>query len=111
MTLASSVIHFLILVSAEFCDDKNIKIAEISIKLLTRLIQKVGANIVKLNPETLQCLMQSMQKLIKGKRESLKTNGLDICMFIYSQIGSENYLNLMNYSLPPEDIVIMGNSM
>ena len=32
-------------------------------------------------------------------------------MFIYSQIGSENYLNLMNYSLPPEDIQIMGSSM
>ncbi len=68
MTLALLVNHFLILVSAQFCDDKNIKIAEISIKLLTRLVQNVGGSIVKLNPETLQCLMQSMQKLIKGKR-------------------------------------------
>lgn len=55
--------------------------------------------------------MQCMAKLIKGKRENLKINALDICMFIYSQIGSDNYLNLMNYSLQPEDVQAMGVAM
>ena len=32
--------------------------------------------------------MQSMVKLIKGKRKNLKTNALDICMFIYNKVGS-----------------------
>ena len=55
--------------------------------------------------------MQCIIKLIKGKRENLKINALDICMFVYSQIGSDNYLNLMNYSLQPEDVQAMGVAM
>lgn len=55
--------------------------------------------------------MQSMAKLIKGKRQNLKTNALDICMFMYSKIGSENYMSLMNYSLGAEDMQAMGAGM
>lgn len=32
-------------------------------------------------------------------------------MHIYGQIGGENYLNLMNFSLNPEEVQFMGASM
>lgn len=56
---------------------------------------------MQINPDALQILTQSMMALIRGKRQNLRNNALDICMFIYGQIGSENYLSLMNYALPP----------
>ena len=43
--------------------------------------------------------MKGMSALINGKRNNMKNGALDICLFIYNQIGSENYLQLMNYSL------------
>ena len=109
ISFTSISIHYL--VAAEFCLDKNVKISELSIKLLARLIEKVGPSITQLSPATLQCLMQSLIILIKGKRENLKTSALDVCMFIYGQIGADNYMNLMQYSFQNEDIQIMGNAM
>ncbi len=46
-------------------------------------------------------MMKGMSYLIRGKRNNTKTNALEICLFIYNQIGNENYLQLMNYSLSP----------
>ena len=50
-------------------------------------------------------------KMIKGKRQNHKNSSLDICMVIYSHIGSDNYLSLMNFALAEEDIQTMGGSM
>lgn len=55
--------------------------------------------------------MNELVKLIKGKRQNLKNSSLDICMAIYGQIGSENYLTLMNFALENEDIQAMGMGM
>lgn len=41
----------------------------------------------------------------------MKTWALDICMYIYNQIGQENYLSLMNHTLTTEQIQSMGKSM
>jgi len=55
--------------------------------------------LTQINPHTLQILMKGMSALINGKRNNMKNGALDICLFIYNQIGSENYLQLINYSL------------
>lgn len=102
MTLALLVNLILILVAAGYCCDKNTQISEISVKLLARLIENIGNSFVHLNPETLQNIMKNLAGLIDGKRQNLRNQGLDICLFIYNLIGSENYLSLMNYSLKPE---------
>lgn len=44
-----SILWF-ILVASGFCLDKTIPMAELSIKLLAKLIEKVGNQIVQLNP-------------------------------------------------------------
>jgi hypothetical protein len=59
----------------------------------------IGKNLTQINPSTLQIIMRGMSFLINGKRNNMKTYALDICLTIFSQIGSENYLQLMNYSL------------
>jgi hypothetical protein len=66
---------------------------------LSGIISNIGANLTQINPQTLQILMKGMSALINGKRNNMKNGALDICLFIYNQIGSENYLQLMNYSL------------
>lgn len=55
--------------------------------------------------------MKNLCGLVDGKRQNLRNQGLDICLYIYNLIGSENYLSLMNYALKPEEINIMGSSM
>lgn len=80
-------------------------------KLLARLVENIGGSLVHLTPDTLQNVMKNLYGLIDGKRQNLKNQGLDICLYIYNLIGSENYLSLMNYSLKPEEINIMGNAM
>ena len=47
-------------------------------------------------------MMKGMSILVNGKRNNMKTSALDVCVFIFNQIGSENYLQLMDYSLAPE---------
>ena len=89
-------------VAAGFCLDKNVPMAELSIKLLAKLIEKVGNQIGQLNPETLKDLMNSLETLIEGKRQNMQKQALDICMFLYNVLGSENYLYLMNFALKPE---------
>lgn len=64
-----------------------------------------------LNPETLQNIMKNLSGLVEGKRQNLRNQGLDICLYIYNLIGSENYLSLMNYSLKSEEVNSMGASM
>jgi hypothetical protein len=56
-------------------------------------------------------LMKGLSFLINGKRNNMKTSALDVCVFIYNQIGSENFLQLLNYSLSQEEVNILGNAM
>lgn len=87
------------LVTTELSCDKNSQISELAIKLLSGIISNIGGNMTQINPSTLQMIMKGMYFLINGKRNNMKTGALDICIFIYNQIGSENYLQLMNFSL------------
>ena len=70
------------------------------LKMLATMLMKFGGSLMQMNPNTLQGLMRGMSLLVNGKRNDFRTNALDICLYIYNQIGAENYLQLMNYSLP-----------
>jgi len=63
-------------------------VAEISIKLLAAMVAGVGGGLTQLNPVTLQTLVKALSLLIEGKRNNLRTNALDICLYIFNQIGS-----------------------
>jgi hypothetical protein len=82
-----------------------------ALKLLSVLIMNIGDSLTQINPNTLQMLMKGMSFLINGKRNNMKTSALDVCVFIYNQIGSENFLQLLNYSLSQEEVNILGNAM
>ncbi len=75
------------------------------------MIMNVGASLTQLNPSTLQMLTKGMSLHINGKRNNMKTSALDVCMFVFSQIGSENYIQLMNYSLNQQEIMTMTQAM
>jgi uncharacterized protein (DUF1697 family) len=55
--------------------------------------------------------MKGLSFLINGKRNNMRNTSLDICMFIFGQIGSENYLQLMNYALDEQEVAAMGQAM
>lgn len=82
-----------------------------SIKLLSVIIMNVGSALTQLNPGTLQVLMKGMSLLVNGKRNNMKTSALDVCVFIYNQIGSENFLQLLNYALSQEEVMTVGQAM
>jgi hypothetical protein len=67
--------------------------------MLAGILSSLSASLTQINPSTLQIIMKGMYFLITGKRNTMKTSALDVCLFIFNQIGSENYLQLMNYSL------------
>jgi hypothetical protein len=83
----------------------------LAIKLLSVILQNLSGAITQLNPNTLQILMKGLSYLIDGKRNNMKTSALDICLFIFGQIGSENFIQLMNYSLPENAVGSMGQGM
>jgi hypothetical protein len=93
-------------VVAESCAEKNAAVAEIAVKLLARLIENLGGNIVKLQPETLQKVMKALTVMIDGKRQNTKNWALEICMYVFNLIGSQNYLSLMTYVLTQEEIQV-----
>ena len=45
--------------------------------------------------------MRGMHHLITEKKNIMKNSALDVCVFIFNNIGAENYLQLMNYALEP----------
>ena len=79
--------------------------------MLAALLQTIGPNVTQLSPSSLQMLMRGISALVNGKRNNMKTSALDICMFLYNQIGSENFLQLMNYSLPQNEVMTVGQAM
>jgi len=81
-------------------NDKNANVAETAIKLLAGILSSLSSSLTQINPNTLQVIMRGMFVLITGNRNTLKSSALEVCFFIYNQIGMENYLQLMNYSLP-----------
>jgi hypothetical protein len=52
--------------------------------------------------------MKSLSNLIDGKKQNIKLGALDICIFVCSSINSDNYLQLMQYSLKVEEFHKMG---
>lgn len=96
-----SVIFGLFLVASGYCCDKSTQISEVAVRLLSRLIENVGNSFVDLDANALQSIMKNLSGLVDGKRQNLRNQGLDICLFIYTTIGSENYVSLMNYALKP----------
>lgn len=86
-------------------------IAELSIKLLSGILNNLSAALTQINPNTLSHIMKGMSYLINGKRNNMKTSALDVCLFIFNNIGSENYLQLMNFALDPQQVKEMGEAM
>ena len=56
--------------------------------MLAAMVAGIGGGLTQLNPVTLQTLMKALSLLIEGKRNNLRTNALDICLYIFNQIGS-----------------------
>lgn len=79
--------------------------------MLAGILSSLSASLTQINPSTLQIIMKGMHYLITGKRNTMKTSALDVCIFIFNQIGSENYLQLMNYSLQQNEVAVMGQAM
>lgn len=75
------------------------------------MIMNIGPSLTQINPGTLQILMKGMSLLVNGKRNNMKTSALDVCVFIYNQIGSENFLQLLNYSLSQQEVMSVGQAM
>lgn len=93
------------------CCDKNVQVAEISIKLLFILIKNVEGALMQLDPQALSYIMKAMAFLIDGKRQNMKTQALDMCMFMYNVMGGHNYMKLMEYALSPEEMQPMIQGM
>ena len=70
-------------------------VAELAIKLLAAILNNLSGALTQINPNTLQVIMKGMSYLIHGKRNNMKTSALDVCLFIFNNIGSENYLQLL----------------
>jgi hypothetical protein len=96
------------IVITELSLDKTLAIAELAIKMLAAILQNIGPSLTQINPMTLQILMKGLSLLINGKRNNMKTSALDVCIFVCNQMGSENFLQLMNYSLNQSETLIMG---
>ncbi len=99
------------LVLAQQSCDKNSAIAEVALKLLAAICANVGSDMTKLDGNTLSLITKSLNFLINGKRNNMRTNALDICVFLVGQIGVENYLQLMDFSLLPQEKEAMKQSM
>lgn len=66
---------------------------------------------MQLSENSLLTLMRCFSAIIDGKRQNLSKQAIDMCIFIFNCIGSENYMKLMQYCLKPEEIQSMGNAM
>jgi hypothetical protein len=65
------------------------------LKLLAAICANIGVDVTKLDGSILSLITKSLSFLINGKRNTTRTNALDICLFLVGQMGAENYLQLM----------------
>lgn len=80
-------------------------------KLLAAICANIGADMIKLDGNTLSLITKCLSFLINGKRKSMRTNALDICVFLVGQMGVENYIKLMEFSLAHEEKEAMKQAM
>jgi len=99
------------IIICQLCNDKNSNICDLAIKILAKMIQAVDTNFVNLASSALQTLMKMLVFLLDGKRQTMKNYGLQICMYIYKIVGSENYFHLMNSVLLPKECELMIKTM
>ena len=97
--------------SVELSCDKSPTVSEIAIKLLALIIMGIGNSLMQLNSALLQMIMKGMSFLINGKRNNMKTSALDVCIFICNQIGAENYIQLMEFSITQQEVATMSQAM
>ena len=98
-------------VITELSCDKSASISALSIKLLSVILMNINSALTQINPNTLQTLMKGMSLLINGKRNNMRTSALDVCIYMCTQIGSENFLQLLNYSLSQPEVMTVGQAM
>lgn len=80
-------------------------------KLLAVICANIGADVTKLDGNTLSLITKALSFLINGKRNTMRINALDICVFLVGQMGVENYLHLMEFSLGSEEKEAMKQAM
>ena len=59
-----------------------------ALKMPATMLQKIGGSLTQMNPNTLQGMMRGLSLMINGKRNNMRVHALDICLFIYNQIGA-----------------------
>lgn len=84
--------------------DKNPSLSEQAIKLLASLLQSVNSRFMELSPQTLSILIKTLSVLISSKRANIQTFALQICEYIHSLVGNENFSNLLSNLLAPEQV-------
>jgi hypothetical protein len=80
--------HSVYVVVTELSVDKNMQVAETAIKMLAGILTNLSTTLTQINPNTLQIIMRGMSFHIHGKRNNMKTSALDVCLFIFNNIGS-----------------------
>ena len=50
--------------------------------------------------------MKALTALIVGKRQNLMNMALEICMYVFRLVGSNNYYNLMVCTLDTEEVQV-----
>ena len=84
--------------------DKNPVLAEQSLKLLARMLQNVGPRFQELPSSSLNILIKTLCLLINGKRANIQTYALQICEYIHSLIGNQNFTNLIGNLLSQQEM-------
>lgn len=55
--------------------------------------------------------MTCLSRQLDGKRPNVKSWANEICMFIFNTLGTDHFVQLMNFALTQEDVNKMMSSM
>lgn len=98
-------------VVAELCFDKVPEVGVMAVKVLAKLLEAVGGNIVQLGSESLKMITVCLFELMEGKRPDMKTCAHEIAMFVFSTLGADHFVQLLNYALSGEQVAAMMGAM
>jgi len=99
----------------QLCFEKNPSVAETAVKILARMLNNVGQNIMNLSQNSLQMLFKTLANMldekISLKNANLRTWTVEICNYIYRMVGMENFVNFLHVLLNEEEAFVIKSAM
>ncbi|CAD8075860.1 unnamed protein product [Paramecium sonneborni] len=89
----------------------TVPLQKFCLQVLAKQIQTIGSFLQSFSVNTLTMLLQALSAFLNSQGGEIQTYAFQICMYLHSLVGDQNFKNWMSVSLDPQSTQIMVNKI